>query len=453
MWQQRLDRWSATPTGDPDLARKGQIVARLLIPIFIAALALIALSIILLLSGVSFPALLGLGLPIAAGGVAVGILTLIKRGQVHNAIRLFTLGMFVGCLALTYAGPLSLGVALYFLWPISIAGLLLEPIHALWMALAASGCTIFLFALQQADMYQTLITLTREQESLLSLGNWTIIFITIGSLTYLLTRSRLRISQQERSLRTELVVQQDVLAHQVAERTHLLQKANYRLQKRAIHLEASAQVSQAAVSILNPQELMQTTVDLIRTQFNFYHVSFFLLDEAGEWAVVRASTGEIGQKMVAQPHRLAVGSESMVGWVCANRQPRITLDVNADEIHFQHPWLPKTKSEITLPLNLGNKLLGALDVQSTDENAFDDDDLRTLQGMADLVAVALDNARLFASTHQGTRRQRLVAKLTERAQQASSIADILKLAVQDLGETFDLAEASICLGSEAELGS
>lgn len=453
VWRQRLERWWAIPTQDADLARKGQIVTRLLIPIFIAALAVIVLSIALQFNGLAFPVLLGLGLPIAAGSVALGSLVLIKRGQVHNAIRLFTVGLFAGCLALAYATPPSLGIALYFLWPITVAGLLLEPIHALWMAFAASGCTILLFALQEADVYRPIVSLTRDQESLLSLGNWSTIFITIGTLTYLVTRSRLRILRQERSLRAELVTQQDALAHQVAERTHLLQKANYRLQKRAIHLEASAQVSQAAISTLNPQELMQTTVDLIRTQFNFYHVSFFLLDETGEWAVVRASTGEVGKKMVAQPHRLAVGGASMVGWVCANCQPRITLDVQADEIHYDHPWLPKTKSEITLPLNLGNKLLGALDVQSTDENAFDDDDLRTLQGMADLVAVALENARLFASTRQVARRQRLVAKIAERTQQAASISDILQLSIQELGETFDLAEASICLGTEAELGS
>jgi GAF domain-containing protein len=286
---------------------------------------------------------------------------------------------------------------------------------------------------------------------LLNLGNWLILFVTIGILMYMVTHSRMRALQQERALRTELAAQQDTLAHQVAERTRLLQKANYQLQKRAIHLEASAQVSQAAVSTLDPQELMQTTVDLIRTQFNFYHVSFFLLDEAGEWAVVRASTGEVGQKMVAQPHRLAVGSESMVGWVCANRQPRIALDVGADAVHFDHPWLPGTKSEITLPLSVGEKLLGALDVQSTEENAFDDDDARTLQGMADLVAVALENARLFATTWQGTRHQRLITKLTGRVQKATSVADILELAVKDLGKTFDLAEATICLGTETEL--
>jgi HAMP domain-containing protein len=241
------------------------------------------------------------------------------------------------------------------------------------------------------------------------------------------------------------------LEKEVAERTNMLQEANYRFQKRAIQLEVSAEVSRAAASILDPQELMQTTVDLIRARFGFYHVSFFLLDETGEWAVVHASTGAVGRQMVAQPHRLAVGGESMVGWVCAQRQPRVALDVGEDAVHFDNPLLPDTRSEMALPLRIGNRLLGALNVQSTAEAAFDDDDVRTLQGMADLVAIALENAHLFTETRRGVLHQQLVARVTDRMQRATNIADILTLTLEDLGETFDLAQATVCLGTEVEL--
>jgi GAF domain-containing protein len=198
---------------------------------------------------------------------------------------------------------------------------------------------------------------------------------------------------------------------------------------------------------------MQTTVDLIRDRFRFYHVSFFLLDDADEWAVVRASTGEVGKQMVTRPHQLAVGGESMVGWVCAHRQPRIALDVGTDAIHFDNPLLPNTRSEMVLPLRVGERLLGALDVQSTEESAFDDDDVRTLQGLADLVAIALENARLFAETRRGIRHQQLVARITDRLPQATSIADILTVTLEDLGDTFDLAQATVWLGTEAQLAA
>ncbi len=241
------------------------------------------------------------------------------------------------------------------------------------------------------------------------------------------------------------------LEEKVQERTQALQQANFQFQKRAIQLEASSQVSRAAASILDPHELMQTTVDLIRDRFGFYHVSIFLLDEAKKWAVVRASTGEVGRQMVAKPHRLAVGGESMVGWVCATRQPRTALDVGADAVHFDNPLLPYTRSEMALPLRIGDQLLGALDVQSTQEAAFDNDDVRTLQGMADLVAVALENARLFTETRQSMRRQHLLTQVTERSQHSARISEVLAVTISDLGRAFDLEQATICLGTEREL--
>ncbi|HHH41475.1 MAG TPA: GAF domain-containing protein, partial [Chloroflexi bacterium] len=179
----------------------------------------------------------------------------------------------------------------------------------------------------------------------------------------------------------------------VAERTRALQEANYHLQKRAIYLEASAEVARAITSILDVDQMLQRTVDLIQERFGFYHVSIFLVDEAEEWAVVRASTGEVGRIMMEKPHKLRVGGRSMVGWTAAHRQPRIALDVGADAVHFDNPLLPHTRSEMTLPLMMRGRLLGVLDVQSTEEAAFDEDDVRVLHSLADQIAIALENAR------------------------------------------------------------
>nr|HID12665.1 HAMP domain-containing protein [Anaerolineae bacterium] len=186
------------------------------------------------------------------------------------------------------------------------------------------------------------------------------------------------------------------LEQRVAQRTRELQKANWQLQRRAIQLRASAKIGRAATTILDIDELLRATVNLIRDEFGFYHAGVFLLDEAGEWAELRAASGEAGQKLLAQGHRLAVGETSMVGWTAAHRQPRIALDVGKDAVHFDNPLLPHTRSEMTLPLLVGERLLGVLDVQSTEEAAFDEDDVRALQNMADQIAVAIDNARKFS---------------------------------------------------------
>jgi len=183
------------------------------------------------------------------------------------------------------------------------------------------------------------------------------------------------------------------LEAQVAERTRALQDANYALQRRAIQLEASSEVGQAIASIFDVDQLLRTTVELICDRFKFYHAGIFLLDETGKWAVLQEATGEAGAQMKAQGHRLAVDNNSMVGWAALHRQSRIALDVGEDAIHFANPLLPYTRSEMSIPLMIGGRVIGVLNVQSIEEAAFDEDDVRTLQSMANQVAVAIENAR------------------------------------------------------------
>lgn len=186
------------------------------------------------------------------------------------------------------------------------------------------------------------------------------------------------------------------LETRVVERTRQLQEANYKLQRRAIQLEASSQVGRAITSVLSLDDLLAEIVNLIRDRFGFYHAGIFLLDDTGEWAVLRQASGEAGQRMLAKKHRLAVGGHSIVGWVIGNRQPRIALDVGTDAVHFRNPELPHTRSEMALPLVIGDRLLGTLDVQSTEEAAFDEEDVAILSLMADQVAVAIENALKFS---------------------------------------------------------
>jgi DNA-binding LacI/PurR family transcriptional regulator/GAF domain-containing protein len=240
-----------------------------------------------------------------------------------------------------------------------------------------------------------------------------------------------------RALRTQIsgVLRATMLVQEVEERRHELQEANYALQRRAIQIEASAEVGRAITSIFNIDELLQQTAALISDRFGFYHVGIFLVDTTGEWAVLREATGEAGAQMKAEGHRLAVEDTSMVGWTAIHRQPRIALDVGEDAVRFAHPLLPYTRSEMTLPLLVGDRLLGVLNVQSTEEGAFDQDDVRTLQGMADQVAIAIQNARrisdetaLLESTSPVYRTSRLLTTATTRTEVADAI-------IASVGET------------------
>jgi GAF domain-containing protein len=218
------------------------------------------------------------------------------------------------------------------------------------------------------------------------------------------------------------------LVQRVEERSKALQEANYALQRRAIRIEASAEVSRVIASIFDLKELLRRTTELISERFNFYHVGIFLLDETGEWLVLEEATGDAGAQMKADGHRLAIGDTSMVGWTAAHRKPRIALDVGRDAVRFAHPLLPHTRSEMTLPLAVGDRLLGVLNVQSLEEAAFDQDDMRTLQTMADQVALAVENAQqasdeatLLEATSPIYRASRLLTTATTTTEVADAI--------------------------------
>jgi GAF domain-containing protein/HAMP domain-containing protein len=169
------------------------------------------------------------------------------------------------------------------------------------------------------------------------------------------------------------------------------------LEQRSAYLEASADVGRTASSILDADQLMRQVVELIRERFDLYYVGMFLVNATGTWAVLRAGTGEPGRAMLARDHRIKAG-EGMVGWSIANAQGRIALDVGEDAVRLATAELPDTRSEAALPLRSRGRVIGALTIQSDKPAAFDEATIATLQIMADYVAVALDNARLFAES-------------------------------------------------------
>jgi signal transduction histidine kinase/ABC-type xylose transport system substrate-binding protein len=194
-------------------------------------------------------------------------------------------------------------------------------------------------------------------------------------------------------------------SHRVeAERRRLLTA----LERRALQLQTAAEVSRAASSILDPDELIQQVVNLVRERFDLHYAGLFLVDDSGKWAVLRAGTGEAGRKMVEQGHKLEVGGQSMIGWCMANKQARITLDVTSassvesgeEAVRFANPLLPETRSDLALPLISRRQVIGALTIQSTQEAAFGEEDVAVLQTMANQLANAIANARLYDQAQQ-----------------------------------------------------
>ena len=191
------------------------------------------------------------------------------------------------------------------------------------------------------------------------------------------------------------------------ERIRLLEET----ERRATQLAAASEVARDATSILDVDQLLHETVQLISEQFGFYHAGVFLVDDKREYAVFRAASSEGGRRMLARGHKLEVGKVGMVGYVTDTGKPRIALDVGKDAVHFVNPDLPETRSEMTLPLRVHGEVIGALDVQSTEAAAFTDEDVAVLQTMADQLANAIENARLFGEIEQTAERLKELDRL------------------------------------------
>jgi GAF domain-containing protein len=177
------------------------------------------------------------------------------------------------------------------------------------------------------------------------------------------------------------------------------------LEQRSAYLQASAEVSRAAASILDPDELIQQGVELIRERFGLYYAGLFLVDETRVWAVLRSGTGAAGQAMLARQHRIRVG-EGMIGWCIENVQARVASHAEVDEVRVVNPELPETRAEAALPLRSRGQVIGALSVQSVATDAFDEATLTVLQTMVDQVAIAIDNARLLAQAQEALAAER-----------------------------------------------
>lgn len=174
-----------------------------------------------------------------------------------------------------------------------------------------------------------------------------------------------------------------------------IKQRTFELERRSRQLQLAADVGRAAATIHDLDELLERVAVLISERFDLYHVGVFLIDEAGEYAVLRAANSEGGRRLLENGYRLAIGHQGVVGMVAATGQAQIISNLNDIAGSLQTDF-PDTRSEMTLPLVSAGGLLGVLDVHSMKPGAFTADDLAVMQVLADLIAVAIENARLIA---------------------------------------------------------
>jgi GAF domain-containing protein len=333
-------------------------------------------------------------------GVVIVVLLIawavLKSGAVRRAayLTIDALALASTYLSLSANGLRGAGFASFFVVML-LAGLLLGARAAIGVAVLAilSG-----FGLAYAETSGLLVFPT--DEPLVAAVKYAVLFVMsaviIRSIIHNLKNALDKAEENARELavsNTELTTLRDDLELRIQERTASLER-------RASQLQAVSSMARNITAIKDLDSLLPNTTQLVSEQFGFYHAGIFLLDEAREAAVLKATNSLGGSRMLVRGHRLPLDSNSIVGYAASHAEPRIALDVGADSVYFNNPDLPETRSEMALPLLTGGQVIGVLDVQSREKNAFVPEDIFVLATLADQIAVAIENARLHDESRQ-----------------------------------------------------
>lgn len=189
-----------------------------------------------------------------------------------------------------------------------------------------------------------------------------------------------------------------------------MKAAEEALQRRNTYLAVSSEIGRLVTSTLDVNTIFSRTVNLIRERFGFYHASIFIVEETGFNAILREAAGQASGEM-KQPHMIPVASTSIVGKVTAEGRAVIVNNTELEPLYKPNPFLPNTRAEAAIPLRVGNRIIGALDIQADSIDAFREDEVSVLQTLADQVAVAIDNARSYELAQQAMTEMREIDRL------------------------------------------
>ncbi len=387
---------------DAEVAREGQFFNTLLVvSICVAACMALAFLVAGMRGLFTFPHQMGWGLAFSGGFIALSAFCLhqTRQGRVAEMLRLYIWANFLGTLGfcLLFNGYQSVGWLLFF-WPVSLAGTFLEPGDAVRMAVGVLLSYGVVVIGELFDVYAPPIVLTLESIRFLALSFGFIMLVaTAGVINYLNMLHQREALSQARHLTETLDETRRDLEQRVLARTG-------ELQERADQLQTIAELSRATASILDMDDLLETTVHLISDRLGYYHAGIFLLDAAGDWAMLRVASSEGGEKMLARGHRLRVGGQGIVGYVAQTGIPRIASNVGEDAVWFNNPDLPLTQSEMALPLVARGQTIGVLDIQTQERSAFTEQDVDVLRVLADSIAIAIANTRSLQETRAALNR-------------------------------------------------
>jgi GAF domain-containing protein len=378
-------------------------------------------------TGVAILDLIAIGLAV----ICIIGLALLRRGYVQLTSILFVTSVWLalnGIAADGYGAKDSSYIINFAI--ILMAGLLLGW-RAAWIITVLS--IISGFALAYAEQNGLIVTASYSITSFvldmtfLFILNGVLIYLLINGLENALKKSRMSLEELE-SANINLNDTQNELQNRTIE----LIFTNERLENRTKKLHAIAMVTRTAASIQNFDTLLASLANTISKELGYYHVGLFLIDEQREFAILRSSNTEGGQRMLSRGYQVPLGQTDLIGFVAQTAQPRIALSGKKDQAFLTHPDLPDTQSEIVLPLKSGHQIIGVLDIQSVEANDFIEDDIATLSILADQVAITIQNSLLFEKSQSALRQADLASTQT-----SAQAWNVYEKAIQTRGYRYD----------------